>query len=119
MPSNELGEGLCGEKRLCPSPQGTPSRERGAQGTPPTPHSPCPHYLVSDHHPLSPGLVSADKESAAHILSREGGGNLLGIVVGGVQESLDARPGAYKLVLRNRKGFIRLALTHGYQGEGS
>nr|CAI9692182.1 unnamed protein product [Rangifer tarandus platyrhynchus] len=59
------------------------------------------------------GLVSADKESAAHILSREGGGNLLGIVVGGVQESLDARPGAYKLVLRNRKGFIRLALMHG------
>ncbi|OWK18176.1 MOGAT2 [Cervus elaphus hippelaphus] len=59
------------------------------------------------------GLVSADKESAAHILSREGGGNLLAILVGGVQESLDARPGAYKLVLWNRKGFIRLALTHG------
>ncbi|XP_043337202.1 2-acylglycerol O-acyltransferase 2-like isoform X2 [Cervus canadensis] len=59
------------------------------------------------------GLVSSDKESATHILSRKGGGNLLSIVVGGVQESLNARPGAYKLVLRNRKGFIRLALTHG------
>ncbi|KAB0370982.1 hypothetical protein FD755_017391 [Muntiacus reevesi] len=59
------------------------------------------------------GLVSSDKESAAQILSRKGGGNLLSIVVGGVQEALNARPGAYKLVLRNRKGFIRLALTHG------
>ncbi|KAB0349757.1 hypothetical protein FD754_014614 [Muntiacus muntjak] len=62
---------------------------------------------------MSVGLVSSDKESAAHILSRKGGGNLLSIVVGGVQEALSARPGTYKLVLRNRKGFIRLALMHG------
>ncbi|KAI4537391.1 hypothetical protein MG293_012254 [Ovis ammon polii] len=53
------------------------------------------------------------KESAAHILSRKGGGNLLSIVTGDIQESLNARPGAYKLVLRNRKGFIRLTLMHG------
>ena len=64
-------------------------------------------------------MVAADKESVSHILSREGGGNLLAIVVGGVQEALDARPGGYKLVLRNRKGFIRLALMHGYWEEGS
>uniref|UniRef100_A0A452G3V8 Acyltransferase n=1 Tax=Capra hircus TaxID=9925 RepID=A0A452G3V8_CAPHI len=62
---------------------------------------------------MSMGLVSADKESAAHILSRKGGGNLLSIVVGGIQEALTARPGAYKLVLQNRKGFIRLTLIHG------
>ncbi|KAB0349756.1 hypothetical protein FD754_014613 [Muntiacus muntjak] len=62
---------------------------------------------------MSVGLVSADKESAAHILSGKRGGNLLSIVVGGVKEALNARPGAYKLVLRNRKGFIRLALMHG------
>ncbi|KAI4564466.1 hypothetical protein MJT46_010264 [Ovis ammon polii x Ovis aries] len=62
---------------------------------------------------MSMGLVSADKESAAHILSRKGGGNLLSIIVGGIQEALTARPGAYKLVLQNRKGFIRLALIHG------
>ncbi|XP_055403301.1 2-acylglycerol O-acyltransferase 2-like [Bubalus kerabau] len=59
------------------------------------------------------GMVAADKESVSHILSREGGGNLLAIIVGGVQEALDARRGGYKLVLRNRKGFIRLALMHG------
>ena len=87
--------------------------------TTPAPHSPCPLYPVSNHYPLSPGRVSADKESAAHILSREGGSNLLSIVVGDIQESLDARSGAYKLVLWNHKGFIMLALMHGYQGEGS
>ncbi|MXQ92217.1 hypothetical protein E5288_WYG020413 [Bos mutus] len=78
-----------------------------------TAHIPCRVYIDTT------GLVSADKESAAHILSRKGGGNLLFIIVGGVKEALNGRPGAYKLVLRNRKGFIRLALTHGYQEEGS
>ncbi|KAM7084804.1 2-acylglycerol O-acyltransferase 2 [Molossus nigricans] len=62
---------------------------------------------------MSGGLVTADKESAAHILSRKDGGNLLGIIVGGAQEALNARPGAYKLLLQNRKGFIKLALIHG------
>ena len=78
----------------------------------PHPHSPCPLYPVSNHHPLSPGLVSVDRESVAHFLSREGGSNLLSIVVGDIQVSLDAR-------LWNHKGFIRLTLMHGYQGEGS
>ena len=81
-------------------------------------HACCLH-TVCDHPPLSPGLVSSDKESAAHILSRKGGGNLLSIVVGGAQEALNARPGSFKLVLGNRKGFIRLAPMHGYWGEGS
>ena len=79
----------------------------------------CCLQTVCDHLPLALGLVSSDKESATYILSRKGGGNLLSIVVGGTQETLNARPGAFKLVLRNRKGFIRLALMHGYWGEGS
>ncbi|PNJ51218.1 MOGAT2 isoform 3 [Pongo abelii] len=62
---------------------------------------------------MSAGLVTSEKESAAHILNRKGGGNLLGIIVGGAQEALDARPGSFTLLLRNRKGFVRLALTHG------
>ena len=76
----------------------------------------CHLHTVRDHLPLSPELVSSDKESAAHILSRKGDRNLL---VGVVQEALNARPGAYNLVLGNHKGFIRLALMHGYWGEGS
>ncbi|XP_004632638.1 2-acylglycerol O-acyltransferase 2 [Octodon degus] len=59
------------------------------------------------------GLVTSDKESAAYILSRKGSGNLLAIVIGGAQEALDARPGTHMLLLRNRKGFVRLALTYG------
>ena len=43
----------------------------------------------------------------------------MAITVGGIREALKTRPGANKLVLRNRKGFIRLALMHGYWGEGS
>ena len=64
-------------------------------------------------------MVPADKESVAHILSRKGSGNLVVITVGGIKEALKTRPGANKLVLRNRKGFVRLALMHGYWGEGS
>ncbi|XP_037377696.1 2-acylglycerol O-acyltransferase 2 [Talpa occidentalis] len=59
------------------------------------------------------GLVASDKESAAHILNKKGGGNLLTIIIGGAQEALDARPGNYALLLKNRKGFIKLALIHG------
>ncbi|KAB0340055.1 hypothetical protein FD754_023443 [Muntiacus muntjak] len=68
---------------------------------------------------MSMWLVSSDKEGALHILRRKGSGNLLSIIVGGVKEALNARPGAYKLVLWNHKGFIRLTLIHGYREEGS
>ena len=68
---------------------------------------------IPNHLPLFPEMVSPDEESAAHILSREGGGNLLGIIVGSAKEALIARPGFYKLVWWNHKGFIRLALMHG------
>ena len=36
------------------------------------------------------------------------------IVVGGAAESLDARPGSDTLTLKDRKGFIRMALLTGY-----
>ena len=35
------------------------------------------------------------------------------LAVGGAEESLDAFPGTYKLTLRNRKGFVRVALKAG------
>ncbi|XP_065601847.1 2-acylglycerol O-acyltransferase 2 isoform X1 [Cyrtonyx montezumae] len=62
---------------------------------------------------MSGGLVSSDKESAYHVLQRPEGGNLLAIIVGGAQEALDARPGSYTLLLRNRKGFVRVAIERG------
>ncbi|ELK00380.1 2-acylglycerol O-acyltransferase 2 [Pteropus alecto] len=50
------------------------------------------------------GLVTSDKESAAHILNRKDGGNLLGVIVGGVQEALNTRPGTCTLLLRELQG---------------
>ncbi|XP_043854307.1 2-acylglycerol O-acyltransferase 2-like [Dromiciops gliroides] len=59
------------------------------------------------------GLVSSDKECVSHLMSKEEGGNLLVITVGGAKETLDAHPGDYTLLLKNRKGFVKLALIHG------
>uniref|UniRef100_UPI00398E35F5 2-acylglycerol O-acyltransferase 1-like isoform X2 n=1 Tax=Pristiophorus japonicus TaxID=55135 RepID=UPI00398E35F5 len=56
------------------------------------------------------GLVSAVKSSASYILSRKGGGNVAVLVIGGAEESLDARPGGLTLRTRKRKGFIKLAI---------
>ena len=78
-------------------------------------YGPCPLHPIANHITLSPGLVSSDKESIAYMLSRKGSGNLVAITVGGIREALKTN----KLVLQNRKGFIRLALMHGYWGEGS
>ncbi|XP_051956361.1 2-acylglycerol O-acyltransferase 2-A-like [Xyrauchen texanus] len=59
------------------------------------------------------GLVSSEKASASYLLSRPGGGQVAVLAVGGAPESLDARPGALTLQLRQRKGFVKLALKHG------
>ncbi|XP_062311136.1 2-acylglycerol O-acyltransferase 2-A isoform X5 [Osmerus eperlanus] len=61
------------------------------------------------------GLVSSEKASASYLLSRPGGGSVAVLAVGGAPESLEARPGALRLQIRNRKGFIKLALKHGAQ----
>ncbi|XP_059831117.1 2-acylglycerol O-acyltransferase 2-A isoform X1 [Hypanus sabinus] len=61
------------------------------------------------------GLVSSDKQSANHILSQPGGGQVAVLAVGGPPESLDARPGALTLSLLARKGFIKMALKTGAQ----
>nr|XP_046237447.1 2-acylglycerol O-acyltransferase 1 isoform X2 [Scatophagus argus] len=61
------------------------------------------------------GLVSSSKSSLSYLVSRPEGGNIAVIAVGGAPEALDARPGALTLQVRNRKGFIKLALKHGAQ----
>ncbi|XP_043548420.1 2-acylglycerol O-acyltransferase 2 [Chiloscyllium plagiosum] len=62
---------------------------------------------------MSGGLVSSAKESARYLLKRAEGGNVAVIVIGGAPEALDARPGALTLLLKNRKGFVKLALQYG------
>ena len=60
------------------------------------------------------GLVPSDKGSASYLLQRKGGGNAVVIAVGGAPEALDAHPGTYNVLLAEKKGFIKLAMEHGY-----
>lgn len=63
---------------------------------------------------MGTGSCSASKESIEYLLTKKGTGNALILVVGGAAEALDAHPGRITtLVLKRRKGFIRLALKHG------
>ena len=67
---------------------------------------------------LAMGLGSVSKESITNTLTkggrnREGMGRAVTIVVGGARESLEARPGNMSLVLKDRKGFIRMAIRTG------
>jgi hypothetical protein len=67
---------------------------------------------------LRMGLASVSRESCVNILSKggrngEGMGRAITIVVGGARESLDAQPGTLRLVLRRRKGFIKMAIRTG------
>ena len=64
------------------------------------------------------GLASVSRESCENLLSkgglnREGMGRAITIVVGGARESLDAQPHTLRLVLRCRKGFVKLAIRNG------
>ncbi|XP_035987006.1 2-acylglycerol O-acyltransferase 1-like isoform X2 [Fundulus heteroclitus] len=73
---------------------------------------PTKNYIFGFH---PHGLVSSCKSSLSHLVSRPEGGNVAVIAVGGAPEALDARPGALTLQVKNRKGFIKLALKHGAQ----
>lgn len=64
------------------------------------------------------GLASVSRESCENILNRggvdgEGMGRAITIVIGGARESLSASPGSLRLVLKRRKGFIKLAIRTG------
>ena len=60
------------------------------------------------------GICPASKECLVHILTNMGPGHSCVVVVGGAAEALEARPGNFKLVLKNRKGFVKVALKSGY-----
>ncbi|XP_049644125.1 2-acylglycerol O-acyltransferase 3-like [Suncus etruscus] len=59
------------------------------------------------------GLCPVSRQSLDFLLSSRPSGQAVVIVVGGAQEALDAISGVHRLTLRNRKGFVRLALRHG------
>jgi len=59
------------------------------------------------------GCCDVSKESLDHILGSKKPGQAAVIVIGGAAEALDAHPGNYDITLKNRKGFIKMALEHG------
>ncbi|XWW93228.1 hypothetical protein V2A60_001160 [Cordyceps javanica] len=64
------------------------------------------------------GVRSVSKESIRNILSKggpknDGQGRAVTIVIGGARESLEAQPGTLRLILRGRKGFVKMALRSG------
>ncbi|KAL2154002.1 hypothetical protein VTH82DRAFT_2678 [Thermothelomyces myriococcoides] len=67
---------------------------------------------------LALGLQSVSKESITSILTTggldgDGMGRAVTIVIGGARESLEAHPGTMRLVLAQRKGFVKMAMRTG------
>ncbi|XP_019386058.1 PREDICTED: diacylglycerol O-acyltransferase 2 [Crocodylus porosus] len=62
---------------------------------------------------MSGGICPVNRHSIDFILSKNGTGNAVIIVVGGAAESLNCTPGKNSVTLKNRKGFVKLALRHG------
>nr|XP_044636072.1 diacylglycerol O-acyltransferase 2-like [Equus asinus] len=63
-------------------------------------------YLVS-------GGICPVNQDTVDLLSKNGRGNDIIIVVGGAAESLSSTPGKNAVTLRHRKGLVKLALRHG------
>jgi diacylglycerol O-acyltransferase-2 len=61
---------------------------------------------------LGLGCCSSSKRSISHVLSRPGGSASV-LVVGGAAESIYSEKGRLQLVLKQRKGFIKMAIRHG------
>ncbi|CAH0047902.1 unnamed protein product [Clonostachys solani] len=67
---------------------------------------------------LALGMGSVSRESITNLLTTggpnsDGTGRAVTIVIGGARESLEAQPGTLRLVLHNRKGFVKMALRTG------
>jgi 2-acylglycerol O-acyltransferase 2 len=67
---------------------------------------------------MSMGMRSVSRESIVNILTRggqngEGMGRAVTIVIGGARESLEAQPGTLHLILKDRKGFVKIAVRTG------
>lgn len=64
------------------------------------------------------GVQSVSKESMTNLLTRggsdnEGMGRAVTVVVGGAREALEARPKKMNLIIKKRKGFVKVALKTG------
>lgn len=59
---------------------------------------------------LSMGLASVSRRSCEALLRGASSGRAITIVLGGAQESLEAAPGRMALILKRRRGFLKIAI---------
>lgn len=59
------------------------------------------------------GAIECSRHSLAYLLRHPQKGRIIGIVIGGAEEALDAHPGKHTLNIMNRHGFCRIALMTG------
>ncbi|CAH1118870.1 unnamed protein product [Phaedon cochleariae] len=73
------------------------------------------HYQMPFFRDLALGMggISSSSASIDYVLSRPGGGYVCVLMVGGAAEAFYCKPGDYKVILKQRKGFVRLALKNG------
>jgi len=63
---------------------------------------------------MSLGIVDVGKESLRYVLTQMGPGHSVVIIIGGAPEIIEVgQQDTYHLTLKNRKGFVRLALETG------
>ncbi|XP_077002266.1 acyl-CoA wax alcohol acyltransferase 2 [Tamandua tetradactyla] len=62
---------------------------------------------------MATGVCSVSHSSIEFLLTQKGTGNMVIVVVGGLAECQYSIPSSFTLVLKNRTGFVRMALQHG------
>ena len=71
------------------------------------------HILLLFKHQNVSGCLDVSRAGIDYLLTKMGTGNAAGIGVGGAEEALEAHQGTYKVILKNRKGFVKMALRTG------
>ncbi|XP_077269447.1 2-acylglycerol O-acyltransferase 1 isoform X1 [Temnothorax americanus] len=68
-------------------------------------------------YPYSLGCCASSEKSIKHLLSTPPKNSHTGratvLIVGGASESLESTPGSYRILIKRRKGFVKLALKYG------
>lgn len=74
------------------------------------------HFLVPFFRDfiLALGGCSSSQESLLYLLDQKRyKGKCVALIVGGAAEALDSHPGEYKVILKRRRGFVRVAMKSG------
>ncbi|XP_074063541.1 diacylglycerol O-acyltransferase 2-like protein 6 isoform X3 [Macrotis lagotis] len=64
---------------------------------------------------MSKGICPVSKAALKYLLTKMGSGNAVIVVVGGASEAFMCLPGSTSIILKNRKGFVKLAFQTGAQ----